>query len=505
LETKAKYSIPGWQWILAAMVFFVAVLTCQQYILFDIEQARVLVYESDKIAAQLKSVGGVADFIALFFQQFFLFKVAAAAIMAGIFVVVSICLHKVYIYAAGRGTSLAEKIVCCLPAALLFVYTEDDIFFITGHVAILISSLCLLIGASLVAWKSKVSYILLPLLVLFTGFASSTAVWPMIIALILFSLLYKKDYIAVGVIAISAVLMVGLARYFCLAVDSTELFSPDIYSFRLKSATIMIWVWVAIVVLMLVPFVINKFVSEKIYRNIFVACLAAAAIFGITFNAYKNHHDESTVQRYTLQHWLDTQNYDDACEFCVGRLSNTYTANVFYQIQSMTGGELENAVGGVLQYPGQLVMDETTVRFVRRHLMSLYYYIGYVNGAQRQAFEYNEPTDGMMVPAAIKILAQTNIVQGNYAVAEKYLNYLDHTLFYSDWAQQYRKFLYDDKAVEADAELGPRRKALNIESVPQTWTTLPHIIRQIASSAPELPATNYKKAFLRLGCYNITK
>lgn len=504
METKAKYNIPGGLWILVTAVFFVAVLTCQQYILFDIEQARVLVYESDKIATQLMRAGGIADFIALFLQQFFIFKFASAAIMAVIFVAVSICLHKVYKYAAGRSTSLTEKIVCCLPAALLFIYTEDDIFFVTGHVAILISSLCLLIGASLVVWKSKLSYILLPPLILFAGFASSTAVWPMIAALILFSLLYKKDYIAAVVIAVSAILMIGLARYFCLAVDSQELFSPDIFTYRLKSETIMTWVWVAFVAIMLVPFVLNKWVSEKIHGHFATACIIAAAVSGIAYKAYEVHHDESTVQRYTLQHWLDTENYEDASEFCSHRLSNTYTANIFYQILSKNG-QLENEVGGVLQYPAQLIMDESTVRFARRHLMSLYYYVGFVNGAQREAFEYNEPTEGMMVPAAIKILAQTNLIQGNYAVAEKYLNYLDHTLFYSDWAQQYRKFLYNDKAVESDSELGPRRRALDIESVPQTWTTMPHIIRQIASSAPELPATNYKKAFLRLGCYIVKK
>ena len=109
----------------------------------------------------------------------------------------------------------------------------------------------------------------------------------------------------------------------------------------------------------------------------------------------------------------------------------------------------------------------------------------------------------MMIPAAVKILAQTNLCQGNYAVAEKYLNYLEHTLFYRDWAKQYRRFLYNDKAVEEDAELGPRRKTLTMESVPERWTTRPHIIRQIANTAPELPASNYYKAFKLLGAYNI--
>lgn len=502
METKVKFHIPGWQWILATAVFFVAVLTCQQYILYDIEQSRVLVYEGARIAEQLMRAGGIADFIALFLQQFFLFNVAGAAIMAVLFVLVSMCLNKVYENAIGRSTSLAEKILCCLPAAILFVYTEGKIFFITGHVAILLSAVGLLIGSYLINWKNIASYILIPLLILFTGFAAQTAVWPMIMGLFLYSLLYKRKYIAAIVIVLSAFLMVGLARYSMLAVTNDELFSPDIYNYRMQSPTVMPWVWAFIVALTVIPFIFSKFISEKITKHIAFAAVIAVAVVGITHSFYKSEHSDETYERIALQRWIDTGEYDKAQEFCIKYISNVYTSNIYFMVLSQQGVELENEVGGLLKEGRQLIMKGSSIRFVRRHLMTLYYYLGYTNGAQREAFEYNEPTEGMMVPAAVKILAQTNIIQGNYALADKYLSYLDHTLFYSDWAQQYRKFLYNDKAVESDPELGPRRKALNIESVPQIWTTLPHVMRQISSVAPELPAANYKKAFLRLGEYS---
>ncbi|MCF0192843.1 MAG: hypothetical protein HUK05_05420 [Prevotella sp.] len=501
LEKKKKYKIPGWQWIIATVTFFIAVQKYQQYILFDIEQTRVFVYESDKMLSQLMRAGGISDFIALFLQQFFILKWVGPAIMAVVFGLLSFIIHKVYQHAAGRKTSLTEDILCCLPAALLFVYTEGKIFFITGHIAILLSSLALLIGVLLVNWKNIAALCLLPLLIILAGFACSTAVWPMIISLFLYSLLYRKKLIAAVIIVLSALLMIGLARYLCLAVNSTELFLPDIFTFRLKSETIMLWVWVSIVVVTVMPFIIDKFIPEKLVMNSYAASFIAGAVFGITHQAYNTHHDESTLQRLQLQHWIDTGNYADAYEFCAQNINNAYTSNIYFMIISM-GGELENEVGGMLRAPQQLFMKPSQVRFVRRLFMSLYYYIGYVNGAQREAFEYNEPTDGMMIPAAVKILAQTNLCQGNYAVAEKYLNYLEHTLFYRDWAKQYRRFLYNDKAVEEDAELGPRRKTLTMESVPERWTTRPHIIRQIANTAPELPASNYYKAFKLLGAYN---
>lgn len=504
METKAKYTFPGWQWVVAALAFFIAVLTLQQYILFDIEQSRVFVYESDKIVSQIKAAGGIADFIALFLQQFFLFKVAGAAIMSALFIAVSWLLHRVYKSAIGRNTYLAEDILCCIPAILLFAYTEDKIFFITGHVAILLACIGLVLGVYFVN-KKKIAWCLpLPFIILFTGFAASTAVWPMIVGLAVYSLLYKKNYVAAGITIASAFLMVALARYTVLAVTENELFSPDIFSYRLRTETMMPWIWASIVAIVVIPFVIKKFVAESVVKHIGFASVVGIIVALIAFKTYKSEHEEETYERLAMQHWLDTKNYEPAYEFCLQYLNNTYMSNIYFMMLSQEY-DLVDMVGGVLQHSQQLIMKKSSVRLVRRHLMTLYYYLGYMNGAQREAFEYNEPTEGMMVPAAVKILALTNIAQGNYAVAEKYLNYLDHTLFYSDWAQKYRKFLYNDKAVERDSELGPRRKSCNeIESIPETNTTVPHIIRQIAFVAPELPAKKYSDAFRKLGEYNIS-
>lgn len=491
----------NWRWAIAWIAFFVAVLTCQQYFLYDIEQSRVLVYESDKITEQVMKAGGIADFIALFLQQFFIYNVAAAAIMATLFVLTSFSLHKVYSYAVGRQTTLAEDTLCCLPACLLFVYTEGLIIFITGHVAISIASLALLAGVWLLNRNTIVACALLPILILFVGFATSTAVWPMVIALILYSLLYKRSYIAAVVIAASAALMVALARYTCLALTENELFMPDIYSYRLRTETTMKWIWLTMITVSAVPFLVRRFVSEKVIGHIATAAVMLALVTGVTYKSYQDYHDDFSYERLRLQHWLDTGDYALAQEYCSRSLNTATTSNIYFMIESFTG-DIEQEVGGVLTENIQLVASQNSIPTTRRHLMSLYYYLGYVNGAQREAFEYNEPSEGMMVPAAVKILALTNIIQGNYAVAGKYIDHLSHTIFYRDWAEQYRHFLYNDKAVEADPELGPRRKALDIESIPQSYTTIPYIIRQIAYTVPELPAQKYMKAFTRLGEYS---
>ncbi len=92
-------------------------------------------------------------------------------------------------------------------------------------------------------------------------------------------------------------------------------------------------------------------------------------------------------------------------------------------------------------------------------LSDVYYSMGFIALAKRYAFEANEAL-GNTSPQMLKRLADTNIITGDYAVAEKYLDMLSLTGHYSDWAGARRKLLYDDQAVAADPVLGVKRRCI---------------------------------------------
>lgn len=491
--------------LLVTVALFIACHVLQRYILFDIEQSRVFVYESDKIIDQISIAGGIADFLALFAQQFYLFQYAGPAIMAVVFLLVTLCMQGISSSITGRDVTLTEGVLCWLPASLLFVYTEDDLFFTTGHMAILLSVFGLWIYARLLCAVNKfVRWILIPVLVIAFGYACSTAVWPMIAGMFVIAIA-KKNYVDCVLVPLSAVLTIGLGRYFSLATNETELFSPDSFTYRNGLDTVMDWVWASIVLVAAAVALLNRWKNQKVMNSMITAGIVLVIGFFFIKKMYESEASVETKQRLALQRNLDTGNYEEAYDFALGYKENVYMSNVLFYIRSLNG-DLVNAVtsfGPRESYA--LIMKSSAARIVRRHLMSFYYYLGYVYGAQCQAFEYNEPTEGMMVPEAVKILAKTNIIMGNYAVADKYLSHLENTLFYSDWAKEYRKFLYNDKAVEADKELGPRRKGLNIESVPEHKTLIPDVIRLIANASPELPAKQYKDAMMQMGVFNYLK
>lgn len=84
-----------------------------------------------------------------------------------------------------------------------------------------------------------------------------------------------------------------------------------------------------------------------------------------------------------------------------------------------------------------------------------YFQLGMVNTSQRYSFEAQELIpDFQKSVRACKRLAETNLVNGNYAVAEKYLKALEKTLFYRGWAKSRMAMCNDRKAIDADPGYG---------------------------------------------------
>ena len=89
----------------------------------------------------------------------------------------------------------------------------------------------------------------------------------------------------------------------------------------------------------------------------------------------------------------------------------------------------------------------------------IYFYLGLINTAQRFAFEAMEAIPDYNKSARmIKRLAETNLINGEYEVARKYLQMLDKTIFYRPWAQQALTMLGNEKQIDAHPLYGTLRQ-----------------------------------------------
>lgn len=94
----------------------------------------------------------------------------------------------------------------------------------------------------------------------------------------------------------------------------------------------------------------------------------------------------------------------------------------------------------------------------------VFWHLGLVNTSQRYVFESMESIpNGNKSGRIMKRLAQTNIINGQYGVARKYLRILSQTLFYRSWAEQQLAILNKpsaqrEKAINGDPVYGRMRK-----------------------------------------------
>ena len=94
----------------------------------------------------------------------------------------------------------------------------------------------------------------------------------------------------------------------------------------------------------------------------------------------------------------------------------------------------------------------------------VYFHLGLVNTAQRFAFEAMESLPNHNKSGrCMKRLAETNLVNGNYEVARKYLHLLEKTIFYRLWAQRTEALLGHEAQIDAHPLYGRLRRCLLTE------------------------------------------
>jgi hypothetical protein len=106
---------------------------------------------------------------------------------------------------------------------------------------------------------------------------------------------------------------------------------------------------------------------------------------------------------------------------------------------------------------GTLFLKWNLVTEVLKRGGYFYYTLGMVNEAQRWAYEFMVMRG--LTPEGLKMLIKTELINGNYRVAQKYISIFKNTLFYRQQAKEFEKLLFNDDAVARHPELG-KKKAL---------------------------------------------
>lgn len=284
----------------------------------------------------------------------------------------------------------------------------------------------------------------------------------MLAGIILFA---KKEKWFITIVAPIAVFVSTIAIiYFTGMIANIGLIlSPVCYYESISEMPIYHWTtWgVALLILFLARRVANVFWKKPI-TGWAICCtgwLIPSALLVLTAGKFCNTSNQDI---WRLNHHAYMEDWDAILDFVSDKPMNNYLFMNYANLALANKGELANRA--FHYYPKGMNSLLTTVNStgtVRLLASDIHYTVSCIAEAQQHAFEAQVTFPQSMGIQTMKRLVKTNLIFGHHAVAKKYLSLIAQTTFHKEWAQKYSQFLFNDQAIEADAELGEKRRNLS--------------------------------------------
>ncbi|MCR5366764.1 MAG: DUF6057 family protein [Prevotella sp.] len=381
------------------------------------EQYQLFLFDSTYVWDVVKHSGGVADLLGRFCTQFFLFAWVGAAIITLLLSVVQLLMLRLLNGQWSMVNGQWTFGLSFVPAFLLWLFLLDENALLSGVWAVLLTLLVACVIVKLTkGWMRRILILVaIPVLYILVG--------PVCFPIPLDSLWQGVHYY----------------RY------------PTVFPWLLWGAALSAFVlWITGTVL---RDTISK--GNWIIRTVPVILVAV----GMGWLVWKNANFKAEkVMQYDFmachQQWnriLETVNAEKPNNQIGVTVQNLALAMHGVLLDRMFDFN-QNSIHGLLPD----VKEDATSPMPTAEA---FYQLGMINVAQRTVFEAQEAIlDFQKSGRCYKRLAQTNLINGQYEVARKYLIALQKTLFYRDWANETLPLLGDEKAIASHPEYGRLRQ-----------------------------------------------
>jgi hypothetical protein len=195
---------------------------------------------------------------------------------------------------------------------------------------------------------------------------------------------------------------------------------------------------------------LSSFSFKKIALIQFVPFLI---IFVLVFLAVPRI-DKKNREYFHVAKLFYQQKYDEIIEFNRQFPSTNILTNFLNNVALSETGQLSNSFFSFPQSAdgGTLFLKWEIVSEVLKRGGYFYYNLGMINEAQRWAYEYMVMRGNS--PEALKMLIKTDLINGNFKIAKKYITILKQSLFYRKQALEYEELLFNETAINNHPELG---------------------------------------------------
>lgn len=402
------------------------------------EQMQLFRFGADYFRESVAVPGGLGDWIGGFLVQFFYHAPVGALILGILLVLIQLLTWKNM-----ENGSFATYPLSFLPAVAMFLFLCDENALVTAAIAI-IASLTLafiLMKIRRTGIRSIITIMLMP--VMYLLFGSISILVPVIVAIR--SLIRKEDKKNILIFSIAAVVMATAIPLIARAYSPypLERLAFGVHYHRYHNA-IPLLAWISVLMVPSAMLLATAFRKDRmVAASLALAILPASCLTPVFADMEKERlfgYDFMT----RMGQWnkiLATSDKDSPDSPIAVECTNLALAKTAHMSSDMFSF-FQNG-------PAGLIPEFTRDHFSPVPTGTVYYHLGMINTAQTFFFEAQEGIPDFQKSARLtQALAKTNLINGDYEVARKYVGALKQTLFYREWAKETERLINNPELIE---------------------------------------------------------
>lgn len=458
MQIQMKRLLSKYGGLLLTLVFGIAVFLFWRFrypfALTYQEQLQLFLFDGDYFCERLLEPGGFARYIAEFLVQFYNGVTFGALILAVLFMLIQRLTWRLM---NSHLSPLSSHLypLSFLPALMLWYAMGDESVMLTYVVALILAMVASLGLAKLVELvqleklgilaKLGILLVLIPLLYWLIG--------PMV--LLVAALMLPLTVAVVAVIYALALILLS-AHYLPFPMSRVVL---GISYYRIPEVLPYVLMAIPVVIILLV-WLCRKFhtVLEKQKKWLYGVLLVVVAIAAVLI--IPRGYDAKKYELIEYDYLVRINNWNGIIAKAEKQMPDLPMSVSATNLALGMTNQLGERAFDFYQRGSEGLLPKFERNFATAQLTGeIYYHLGLINTAQRFAFEAMEAIPNYNKSArVVKRLAETNLINGQYKVAEKYLKMLEKTVFYRPWAKRTMTMLGDEKQINSHPIYGTLRQ-----------------------------------------------
>ena len=419
------------------------------------ENKSLFIFSTEYLQKFITKPGGLLEYAGNFLTQFYYNSFYGSLINSVLLLLFFIVFLKINRQLSAGSFSL---MLLLLPVCfLLFIqsYYFNPINNSFGYLL-----LVLYFSISISAAGKRHRYIVLGLFPVFYYLTGSFALIYLVLFMI-YSLIYEakthRFLLPIMIIAIAAITFVVFKEILFLQSGGQLLRNPLPFVDLSNLPVLYIVLCVYIILFpLLVKFCTLLKVNDK-YAG-FINFITLLTVFSITIFLLVKNYDRNLVVFFQIEKSVFKQDWDTIIKLQEKSHSTNSNSQYYYNLALSEKGLLcSRMFFGPQNFGAKSLILERDLENLNK-VFYYYYTIGLISEAHHLAYE------SMVInghrPENIKLLIKTNLINGNYKIAERYINILKKTMHYRSWAKKYEKMLFNPELINSDPELGEKIRSL---------------------------------------------